>query len=63
MNENRVSTKQSLRGAKGHRLTGWREQQSIREDKTIGRLLHRCTLLLYLVLVDNLWVSACLLFH
>jgi hypothetical protein len=29
MNENRVCTKQSLRGSKGHRLTGWSEQQNM----------------------------------
>jgi hypothetical protein len=44
MNESRMCTKQSLRGSKRHRLTRWSEQQNIREDKTIGRLLHRCTL-------------------
>ncbi|MGC2574157.1 MAG: hypothetical protein WA364_21805 [Candidatus Nitrosopolaris sp.] len=41
MNESRMCTKQSLRGSKRHRLTRWSEQQNIREDKTIGRLLHR----------------------
>ncbi len=32
MNESRLCTKQSLRGSKGHRLTGWSEQQNVRED-------------------------------
>ena len=32
---------QNLRGSKRHRLTRLSEQQNIREDKTIGRLLHR----------------------
>jgi hypothetical protein len=30
----RSYTKQSLRGSKGHRLAGWSEQQSIREDNS-----------------------------
>ena len=50
MNESRLCTKQSLRGSKRHRLTGWSEQQNINEDKTIERHLHRCLhvrLLLY----------------
>ena len=42
MNESRIYTKQNLRGSRTHSLTGWSEQQNIREDKTIGRLLHRC---------------------
>jgi hypothetical protein len=44
MNESRIYTKQSLRGSRTHSLTSWSEQQNIREDKTIGRLLHRCTI-------------------
>jgi hypothetical protein len=30
MNESRIYTKQSLRGSRRHRLTGWSEQQNIR---------------------------------
>jgi hypothetical protein len=39
--ESRVCTKQNLKRSRSS-LTGWSEQQNIREDKTIGRLLHRC---------------------
>jgi hypothetical protein len=34
MNESIGCTKQSLRGSKGHRLTGWSEQQNVREDNS-----------------------------
>ena len=56
MNESRIYTKQNLRGSRTHSLTGWSEQQNLREDKTIGRLLHRCShvhLLLHILFENN----------